>query len=113
MSSSSQFRSYIKSNSVVFRMTSDLYGGLSNMAPGFPVMINGVCINTVEALYQACRFPHLPDIQKMIIDQPSPMTAKMRSKPYRGDSRKDWDRVRVKIMRWCLRVKLAQNSAKF
>ena len=37
------------------------------------------------------------------------MTAKMKSKPYRAESRRDWDRVRVKVMRWCLRVKLAQN----
>ena len=41
------------------------------------------------------------------------MTAKMRSKPFRKDSRLDWDAVRVKIMRWCLRVKLAQNWHEF
>ena len=41
------------------------------------------------------------------------MTAKMKSKPYRHDSRSDWDHVRVKIMRWCLRVKLAQNWRTF
>jgi type I restriction enzyme S subunit len=33
----------------------------------------------------------------------------MRSKPFRKDSRPDWDAVRVKIMRWSLRVKLTQN----
>ncbi len=37
------------------------------------------------------------------------MTAKMKSKPYRKDSRPDWDKVRIDIMWWCLRVKLAQN----
>lgn len=41
------------------------------------------------------------------------MTAKMRSKPYRSQSRADWDRVRVKVMRWAIRVKLAQNFDKF
>jgi type I restriction enzyme S subunit len=41
------------------------------------------------------------------------MTAKMKSKPYRRNSRPDWDQVRVKIMRWCLRVKLAQNWGSF
>ncbi len=41
------------------------------------------------------------------------MTAKMKSKPFRNDSRPDWDHVRVKIMRWCLRQKLAQNWEKF
>ena len=41
------------------------------------------------------------------------MTAKMKGKPYRHISRPDWDAVRVKIMRWCLQVKLAQNWDKF
>src|SRR5258708_5105416 len=113
MRKSSEFRTYSKSDAVVCRMTSGAFGGLSNMAPGFPVRVNGILIYTSEALYQACRFPHLPEIQKMIIDQRSPMTAKMRSKPYRGNSRSDWDRVRVKVMRWCLRVKFVQNSLKF
>ena len=86
-----------------------MFGGLSNMAGGFPLMVSGVRIRTSEALYQACRFPHLPDVQRLIIAQRSPMTAKMKSKPYRHDSRQDWNRVRVNVMRWCLRVKLAQN----
>jgi type I restriction enzyme S subunit len=79
------------------------------MAGGYPLNVNGVRILTSEALYQACRFPHRPDIQALIIEQKSPMTAKMKSKPYRKDSRPDWDQVRVNIMRWCLRVKLAQH----
>lgn len=83
------------------------------MAGGFPLRINGIRILTSEALYQACRFPHLPDIQRLIISEASPMTAKMRSKPHRKNSRHDWDYVRVKIMRWCLRVKLALNWNKF
>jgi len=79
------------------------------MAGGYPIHVNGVRILTSEALYQVCRFPHLPDVQKLIIGQVSPMTAKMRSKPYRKDSRPDWDQVRVRIMRWSLRMKLANN----
>ena len=83
------------------------------MAPGFPLCVDGIAIRTSEALYQACRFPHRPDLQRRIIDQPSPMTAKMVGKPFRDDSRPDWERVRTKIMRWCLRVKLAQNFERF
>jgi ribA/ribD-fused uncharacterized protein len=83
------------------------------MAGGYNLKVNGVNILTAEALYQACRFPHLPEIQKLIIAQNSPMTAKMKSKPYRDQSRQDWDKVRVNIMRWCLRVKLVQNWEKF
>ena len=83
------------------------------MAGGYPLYIQGVRIRTSEALYQACRFPHLPQVQRLIIEQASPMTAKMKSKPYREDSRPDWDEIRVKVMRWCLRVKLAQNWSTF
>ena len=41
------------------------------------------------------------------------MSAKMKGKPYREESRPDWFQVRVKIMRWCLRVKLAQHWSRF
>ena len=109
----SQFRTYRANDCAVFCKTAEEFGGLSNMAAGFPLEVNGVSIRTSEALYQACRFPHRPEIQRLIIEQQSPMTAKMKSKPHRKDSRPDWDDVRVGIMRWCLRVKLAQNWQKF
>jgi type I restriction enzyme S subunit len=113
MSQANQVRTYDPTASVVFLKTNERFGGLSNMAPGFPLRVNEVHIRTSEALYQACRFPHMPDVQRKIIDEHSPMTAKMRSKPFLKDSRPDWDAVRVKIMRWCLRVKLAQNWREF
>ncbi len=106
-------RTYIRTESIVFYKTKEDFGGLSNMAAGYPLQINGVRILTSEALYQACRFPHLPDIQQEIIKQHSPMAAKMKSKPHRNNSRQDWDEIRYKIMRWCLRVKLAQNYNEF
>jgi type I restriction enzyme, S subunit len=109
MSKTEQTRTYTRRESVVFSKTKEAFGGLSNMAAGFPIRVNGVRILTSEALYQACRFPHLPHIQRLIIAQISPMTAKMKSRQYRDDTRPDWDRARIKIMRWCLRVKLAQN----
>ena len=93
-------RQYARANSIVFLKTKARYGGLSNMAGGFPLWINGIRILTSEALYQACRFPHRPDVQRLIIAQRSPMTAKMKGKPHRNDSRPDWSRVRVTVMRW-------------
>lgn len=106
-------RTYYREQVVVFRKTKEAFGGLSNMAAGFPLLINNICIKTSEALYQACRFPHLPDVQRVIIQQNSPMSAKMKGKPYRKETRADWDDVRITIMRWCLRVKLAQNWKEF
>lgn len=108
-----QERTYKQSEICVFRKTKELFGGLSNMASGFPIKINGIQILTSEALYQACRFPHLPEVQKKIIAEKSPMTAKMVSKPFRENSRQDWDNLRTDIMYWCLKVKLAQNFIAF
>ncbi len=104
-----QLRTYYRADSAAFLKTKEKYGGLSNMAGGFPLVVNDIKVRTSEALYQACRFPHMPEIQRLIIEQKSPMTAKMKGKPHRQNSRPDWNAVRVKIMRWCLRVKLAQN----
>ncbi|WP_138485043.1 NADAR family protein [Dyadobacter bucti] len=97
----------------VFRKTKEEYGGLSNMASGFPLVVNNVKILSSEALYQACRFPHMPDVQERVIREKSPMTAKMITKPYRNTSRPDWNDARIKIMKWCIRVKLAQNFVEF
>lgn len=108
-----QIRTYHAKDVVRFRKTAEEFGGLSNMAPGYPIVVLGHQIRSSEALYQACRFPHLPEVQRMILNEGSPMTAKMRSKPYRKDSRPDWEEVRVKVMRWCLRVKLIHNWHKF
>ena len=110
---SDRMRTYRRAESAVFLKTKERYGGLSNMAGGFPLVVNDIPIRSSEALYQACRFPHIPDVQRLIIEQKSPMTAKMKGKPHRNNSRPDWDSVRVKIMRWCLQVKLAQNWDKF
>ena len=105
----SHWRNYERDQCAVFRKTKERFGELSNMASGFPLVVAGASIRTSEALYQACRFPHRPDIQRLILDQASPMTAKMKGKPHRPDTRPDWGSVRVPIMRWCLRVKLVQN----
>ena len=106
-------RTYTLRKSIVFHKTKEDFGGLSNMASGYPITINSIYIQTTEALYQACRFPHLPSVQREIIKQRSPMTAKIKSRQNYNNSRQDWNDIRYKVMRWCLRVKLAQNYDKF
>lgn len=106
-------KTYKRDEVVVFLKTKEAFGGLSNMCGGYPLIVNDVHIRTSEALYQACRFPHLPEIQEVIIDQKSPMAAKMKGKPHRSNSRSDWDQVHVDIMRWSLHVKLLQNWETF
>jgi type I restriction enzyme S subunit len=108
-----EIRRYSREDCVVFHKTKEAFGGLSNMAAGFPLEVEGVSIRTSEALYQACRFPHKPDLQRLIISERSPMAAKMRGKPFRHETRADWEDVRVAVMRWCLRVKLLRNWTTF
>lgn len=109
----SEIRIYSKDNSCIFKKNNDKFGGLSNMSTEFPIKINDIDIRTTEALYQACRFPHHPEIQQRIINQKSPMQVKMISNANKNKSREDWDVVRLKIMKWCLRLKLAQNFVSF
>ena len=109
-----KFRTYYIDECISFRKTDEEFGGLSNMAAGYSIVVNNISIRTSEALYQAMRFPDYPEIQKEIIEQKSPMAAKMISKKYRNQkTRTDWDQKRVAIMKWCIRVKLVQNLQTF
>jgi type I restriction enzyme S subunit len=106
--------SYPRASCAVFSRTTDRHGGLSNMAGGFPIQVNGVEFRTSEALYQACRFPAYPGIQRRILRASSPLVAKWiargRKKRY---GRKDWNDIRDQVMMWCLRAKLACNYDSF
>jgi len=113
MATDTNLRTYNKREVVFFRTTTGEFGPLSNMAPDYPVFVLNLRILTVEALYQACRFPDHPEIQRVVIDQMSPMTAKMKSKKYTDQTRTDWESVRVNVMRWCLRIKLENNFSRF
>ena len=108
-----QIRTYDREASVVFKKTKDVFGGLSNMAAGFPIDIYGRRYWTSEVLYQACRFPHMPKVQELVVNQRSPMTAKMKSRSYHDDSRGDWTQVRIATMKWCLGAKLVRNWSGF
>ena len=107
-------QTYARAGSAVFNKTKEKWGEFSNMCAGFPLRVNGAAIRTAEALYQALRFPDHPEVQRQIIDEPSPKGAKMKSKKHRKElGRKDWDQIQVQVMWWCLRVKLAQNLDNF
>ncbi|PSU21380.1 NADAR family protein [Photobacterium kishitanii] len=108
-----ELKQYDIKNAAAFKKTTEKWGELSNMCAGFPVVVNNIPIKSVEALYQACRYPNHPEIQKKILEQKSPMTAKMVGKPHLIKTREDWNEVRILIMKWVLRVKLAQNMERF
>jgi ribA/ribD-fused uncharacterized protein len=109
---------FSRQDSVVFRATKDQWGGLSNMAAGYPLLVNGHLFRTSEALYQALRYSNDKSedgvlVQELIRREKSPMAAKMISKKFYPLSRDDWDFTRVKIMDWCLRSKLHAHWEKF
>jgi ribA/ribD-fused uncharacterized protein len=87
----------------------DEFGGLSNFAREFALEINGLVAHTNESLYQALRFPHRPDLQRLLLEEPNPAKVKRISRDYLQDSRPNWETLRKDIMRWCLQVKLAQH----
>src|SRR5690606_1842334 len=87
------------------------FGGLSNMSTAMMVSIHGLIPTSTEAVYQALKFPHDINLQKKIIYERSPYKAKMFAR--QGAAREDWTLIRIKIMRWCIRVKLAQNYHSF
>ena len=100
---------------VAFLKTKVAFGGLSNMAAKlYPIYVNDTIIDNTEILYQICRYPENPELQNQILSNKSPMGAKMVSKKYRKEyTRSDFENVRVDIMYWCLRVKLACNPLNF
>jgi len=106
-------KTYNISNCAVFSKTTGAYGGLSNMASGYSLFVNEINIANTEILYQCCRFPLFPKLQEDIISIENPMEAKYRARKYEKYARQDWDRVKVDIMKWCLKVKLIQNSDNF
>lgn len=107
-------RIYNSKEAIVFRKTTEPFGGLSNMASGFSLYVNEVIIPSSEHFYQAMRYPTQPEIQNEIIGQDNAMKAKMISNKYKNQySRPDWEKIQIQIMRWALEIKLAQNWDKF
>lgn len=106
-------RTYLRRNVAGFCKTKETNGILSNMASGQKAAVNGLLYDSSEAIYQACRFPRRPDLQVALSNIASPMGAKRFAHQHLSSTRSDWHDVNIEIMRWCLRVKLAQNLTAF
>lgn len=103
---------YLREECVTFCKTHEAFGAFSNMADGYPLLVNGFIIRYAEALYQACRFPYAPQLQQLILAQPSPMAAKMIARKNVRQTREDWDEVKVVVMRWVVNLKCHQHQAR-
>lgn len=100
---------YMRSDSIVFKKNNESFGGLSNMSSEYKINLNDFSIRTVEALYQALKFPNNLKAQEEIIIQKSPMAAKYKARSYHNIIRSDWEDVKLDIMYWCLKLKLFSN----
>jgi type I restriction enzyme, S subunit len=98
----------LAASAVIYRMM-DQFDDLSNFARDFPLEIHGLVAYTNESLYQALRFPHRPDLQRLLLEEPNPAKVKRISRDYLQDTRPNWETQRKDIMRWCLQIKLAQH----
>jgi type I restriction enzyme S subunit len=97
-----------QATAVIYRLM-DEFGGLSNFARDFPLTVNGLVAHTNESLYQACRYPHRPDLQRLLLEESNPVKVKRESRDFLADTRPDWGEVRRAVMRWCLELKLAEH----
>lgn len=102
-------RHYDPAKCAVFFRVRDAFGGLSNMAGGFPLQVGEVILGSSEAYYQAIRWPHRPDIQADIIAEASPLMAKRVAYRYLSEARPDWETARIAVMRLALRIKFSQH----
>jgi predicted NAD-dependent protein-ADP-ribosyltransferase YbiA (DUF1768 family) len=65
----------IQNRVVSILKSADEFGGLSNLAEGYPLLINGFRVPSSEHLYQALKFPDHPEIQENILNATTPSDA--------------------------------------
>ena len=107
-----EYEQVFSNNEITITKVSDPYGWLSCMS-AHPVSYKGNNFRTVEALFQWLRFQNFPNVQKVIIDQKSPMGAKMKARKNRELLNRGikWDEHPddLPLMKMCLELKIDQH----
>lgn len=96
-----------------FMRSRDKNGDLSNMTGGMPIKINNLVFQSSEGLYQAYKFPHNPNLQRLIAQARSGMDAKKIAYNNTDQPIMNWDDLRIDAMRLALSEKLNQNLIRF
>ena len=96
------------SNKVSFYSTSDEYGEFSNFAP-YPISIDGEIWNTSEHYFQAQKFENKA-YQIKIRKANSPMLAARLGRDRKQKLRKNWESVKVGVMRVAVLAKFTQHE---
>lgn len=75
----------------------------------YPVYVDNIKVLNAEVLYHIMKFPAVPRFQEKLLEQTSTESVRELVKENHGKMTIEWDADRVDVMRWVLRVKLAQN----
>lgn len=92
---------------------------LSNFSPRFGLKINGEVFRTTEHLFESMKFPDHPDVQRHIVNRPTPSGARLvsgintKEKPFKSRVRSDWSEIQEEVMEVCVRLKLVWNWIAF
>lgn len=108
-----RLRRYSVNEAAVFYRTNEIFGAFSNMARGFPIVVNEERFGSSEALYQAIKFPLNPDLQKIIANATSPVDSKRVCAPFLKYVRADWPELKVPVMKMVISLKYLQYQRFF
>lgn len=103
-------RSRHKDDVASFCKVADPLGTLSNMHNRQPLVVDGVTWKSSEALYQALRFPHNPELQERIRNESNAYTAKILAHEHKAETRPDWNEVNEHAMAWVVTLKKDQSA---
>jgi len=95
-------------NVIQFYSTNDAYGAFCNFAP-YPIKLRGKTWPTSEHFFQAQKFEATKD-QEEIRTTKSPMIAARMGRDRKRKLRKEWERVKVGIMREAVEAKFRQHE---
>ena len=93
---------------IEFYSVNAAYGELSNFAP-YPIKLRGKLWPTSEHFFQAQKFENRAD-QEEIRKVSSPMIAARMGRDRKRKLRRDWERVKVGIMREAVEAKFRQHA---
>ena len=93
---------------IKFYRTRDDFGEFSNFA-AFPIMVAGKCWPTSEHYFQAQKFKDLA-YQEKIRKTKSPLIAARLGRSRKKKLRRDWESVKVTVMREALEAKFTQHE---
>lgn len=94
---------------VHFYRTTDAFGEFSNFKGGYPITLKGKSWRTTEHYFQAQKFAGHPDEEELRL-MPSPMAVARAGRNRKRPFRKDWESVKLPVMRDALRAKFTQHD---